>query len=159
MRVRCTQILTNRPVRTDQGDQTEDLTIGKEYVVLCIYFRNSGILLYQIESDAGELIIFEADQFEILSSHIPSNWDIHIEIDSNEVGDSSYYMKLAPTNWREALFDFYEEIIESSTPLEEWRADPHMTKVMQLYFQEKDIIYQEEMDIKRKIKKKNLETK
>jgi len=149
MRVRCTQLLTIRPARTDRGNQTEHLTVGQEYVVLCISFASDGVLLYQIESDAGNLILFEADQFEILSSHIPSNWEIDIKINSAESGDNRYYMDLSPRNWNNAQFDFYEEIIESSDPLEEWREDPHMPKVMQVYFQGKDIIYQEEMDIKR----------
>jgi len=36
MKVKCKKILTNRPDRKDRGNQTENLAIGKEYIVLCV---------------------------------------------------------------------------------------------------------------------------
>ena len=145
MRVKCTQIFTNRPNRTNRGNKTEHLSVGTEYLVLCIYFSNNGVLDYQIEGDAGDLIIFEADQFEVLSRHIPSNWEITIKNTKVEnSNDSTYYLKLAPRRWNNASISFYEEITDVSGPLENWRHWPGIPEVVKLYLQEKDIIRDEE---------------
>ena len=129
------------------------LTVGKIYIVLSVSMSKRGLRL-RIECDEGELRIPDANRFELLSNYIPSNWEIKFETEDS----NSYYLKLAPSKWEEALFNigapneqgFYEEIENVNTPplegLEGWRKYPpdQISEVVKLYFQEKDIIYKEE---------------
>jgi len=147
MKIKCRKILTSPPCRIDQGAQDEYLAVGREYIVLCVYYEYNGILYYQLESDSGALIIFEADQFEVVSNYIPSCW----EIETNLLEDGKYSLKLSPKSWNNYIncdsgyeMSFYEEITEVRWPLTEWLDDPNMPEVVKLYFQEKDLIYREE---------------
>jgi len=144
MKVRCKRIFSVRPSKIDLGNQTEDLTVGKEYVVLSVYMGS--YISYRIETDCGDLIILEADQFEMISRYIPSNWEIIV----NSEPGKPYYLRLSPRNWNNAPFDFYEEITEVSWPLHEWRQYEKIPEVVSLYFQERDLIYREEEEYEKR---------
>jgi len=153
MRIKCIKILNNRPNRKDLGKKTEDLKVGKEYIVLCLYYGQEGVLYFQFEGDSGGLFIFEADQFEVLSNYVPSNWEITTKCDP----DGRYYLKLSPQSWNSYVnsykgFDmsFYEEITEVTWPLKEWRGDHNMPDVVKLFFREKDRIHREEKEYRLK---------
>lgn len=151
MKVRCKEITTNSgDSQTILGATNNNSTVGKEYIVLSASMNNIHGLIFQIESDEGELIMPDANRFELLSSYIPSNWEIKFKV----YKDGSCYLNLAPKKWEVALFNvgtpneqgFYEEIEYVHSPLENWRNYPkdQIPEVVKLYFQEKDIIYQEE---------------
>jgi len=86
--------------------------------------------------------MFNADQFDMISSYVPTNWEAIVKV--NE--DGSYYFKLSPKNWNQATFSFYEEIIEVSWPLYEWRKYEKIPEVVSLYFRERDLIFKEELE-------------
>lgn len=62
----------------------EDLTVGKEYIVLAIEFYDRvestfsefmGIfIVYRLKSDNGVVIPFPSNLFEITSNKLPSSW-------------------------------------------------------------------------------------
>jgi len=145
MLIKCVKILSLFD-KIDRGLKTDYLTVGKEYIVLVVYFEKN-TLSFQIEDDRGSLTIFEANQFEIISNYIPTNWEVNFDIYSN----GSYYFDLSPKAWNnyykkyeEYPNYFYDKIIEVDTPFEDWRGHPGMPEVVEIYFQEKDIIYNEE---------------
>jgi len=144
MRVKCKKIFTNRPNRKERGNKTEHLEIDKEYIVLSTIMVSDSILYLQLESDAGDLIMFEADQFDILTTYIPSNWGVLIKPLAQENLNTTYYLALSPNNWNNTTYDFLDEILDISGPLESHRDDYPISEVMKLYFQEKDLIYREE---------------
>ena len=155
MKIKCTNIILNGNKTSVLGASNGGLTVGKKYIVLVIYIEKDGIG-FQIECDDGELTIPDGDQFEILSSYIPSCWEITFKTKEE---NSYFYVKLAPKKWNQARFEgetaesykpnFYEAIVDVNTPLEGlegWRNYPsdQIPEVVKLYFQEKDIIYKEE---------------
>jgi hypothetical protein len=146
MKVKCNKIFINNTDGSELYSQDEWLTIGKEYIVLCLYFSHDGALEYQIEGDNGFLGIFEAEYFDVLSRYIPSNWEIVTKI----FPSGHYYLKLSPSLWNKEFeennLDFYEDITEIESPLESYRDYPENERpeIMSLYFQEKDIIFREE---------------
>ncbi len=150
MKIKCTNIILDGKKIEDLGISNGRLTVGKEYIVLVVYTDKTNYIRFQIECDDGELRIPVGRQFEMLSSYIPSNWEITFKTYT----DSSCYLDLAPGVWNKALFNigttkeqgFYESIVEVDTPLEGWRKYPsdQIPEVVKLYFQEKDIIYKEE---------------
>lgn len=151
MKVKCKKTKSDSgEILTSPGETDEILTVGKEYIVLSLSMSNTHGLLFQIETDDGELMMPDANIFELLSTYIPSNWEIKFKV----YKDGSCYLSLAPKKWEEALFNigtseeqgFYEEIEFVNSPLENWRNYPpeQIPEVVKLYFQEKDIIYKEE---------------
>ena len=81
MLIKCVKILSLFD-KIDRGLKTDYLTVGKEYIVLVVYFEKN-TLSFQIEDDRGSLTIFEANQFEIISNYIPTNWEVNFDIYSN----------------------------------------------------------------------------
>ena len=148
MKVRCHKILSDFPPRRDLGSKTNSLTVGGEYIVLAVYSNNKNAILYHIETDSGDLVIFHADQFEVISKYIPSNWEVRIEADLTK----PHYIELSPKNWNQDSFSFYEEIIEVSWPLYEWRKCEKIPEVISLYFKERDLIYREESEYEKREK-------
>jgi len=152
MKIKCTNLTLDSKKVFYTGASNGSLTVGKEYLVLT-FFIKSNFAGFRIECDDGELIIPDADQFEVLSRYIPSNWEAKVYTFASEEG-SSYSLTLAPQKWNEAMFNigtpkeqgFYEEIVLVDGPLEDWRKYPkdQLPQVVKLYFQEKDIIYSEE---------------
>jgi len=147
MRIKCLRILSLLD-KSDQGAKTNYLTVGKEYIVLVIYFKGKN-LSFQIEDDSGDITIFEADQFEITSNYIPTNWEINFDV----FPSGAYYLELSPKSWNEYYKryedypdSFYEKIIEVETPLESWRGHPGAPEIVEVYFQAKDLIYREEKE-------------
>jgi len=154
MRVKCTKILnSNKELDLELEDQY--LKVGNEYIVLVVYFTKDGVS-YQIESEHDkEPFIPDADQFEILSNYIPSNWEIQVK----NYEDGTYYLKLAPKAWNEADFDFWEDITNISGPFDKYRYSPympnHVPREVTLFLQERDIIYREEEEYQKKLKSKS----
>jgi hypothetical protein len=152
MKLKCTNIILDVKETEVLGATNGSLTVGKEYIVLSFLIKDK-FAGFQIECDEGELIIADASQFKVLSTYIPSSWEskFHTYKYKEEV---LYNMNLCPREWNKALYNigtikeqgFYEEIVEVDTPLEGWRNYPpeQIPEVVKLYFQEKDIIYQEE---------------
>lgn len=150
MKIKCTNINLNGENVTLLGASNGKLTVGKEYIALVVYTDKTDYIRFQIECDDGELRIPAGRQFEIISSYIPSNWEITFKTYT----DGSCYLDLAPVIWNKSRFSigtaqehgFYEAIVEVDTPLEGWRKYPitQIPEVVKLYFQEKDIIYKEE---------------
>jgi hypothetical protein len=145
MKVRCKKVYTEQGEMSEIGSRSERLTVGKEYIVLTIYAYGKE-MDFQFEGDDGDLIMFDAEQFEQTSQHIPSNW----ELEFKTYEDGTHYLSLAPEAWNKARYPsgngFYEEIIEKNGPLENWRGDPseQIPEVVKLYLQETEIIYSEE---------------
>jgi len=148
MKVKCKKIIAERPNRKDLGEKTDDLTVNKEYIVLSVSLIMNSLIYYRIETDIGDLVLFEADQFDVTSSYIPSSWEIKVELNSDE----SYYLNLAPEKWNHAPFSFYEEITEVSWPLYQWRDLDEIPEVVSLYFQERDLIYREQEEYDKSMK-------
>ncbi len=114
--------------------------------MLGVFLVRKSTILYHLEPDFGGLAMFDADQFEVVSNYMPSNWEAIVKV--NE--DDSYYFKLSPRNWNNAPFSFYEEITEVSWPLSEWRQYDKVPEVVSLYFQERDLIYREEEECEKR---------
>lgn len=154
MRVRCKKLYIKNGEITEIGSRDERLTVGKEYVVLAVYIQGEEVE-FQFEGDDGNLIIFDADQFEQISNHVPSNWELEFET----CADGAHYLCLSPKKWNKARYPsgngFYEEIIKENGPLENWRTyPPEMTsEVVKLYLQETEIIYREEEEYQKKQEK------
>jgi len=148
MRVKCIKILKENPHiradRIDLGPKTKDFTVGKEYIVLYVCYYGGHPLFYKMESDAGHMITREANQFELVSRHLPSNWEVGVQIYPGPLHDTRYTVRLSPKKWNRRPSDFYEEIEKIRKPLEHWRGKLDAPEVVQCYLREKDIIYREE---------------
>lgn len=156
MKIICKEIqMDSGKLSTIKGSSNGNLTVGKEYIVLVVYYDNPHGLGFQIECDEGDLMIPSANRFDLVSNYLPSNWEIIFK----PISEGSHYFQLAPRAWNKARFEgetadayrpnFYEAIIDVNTPLEGlegWRKYPpeQIPEVVKVYFQEKDIIYQEE---------------
>lgn len=140
MLVRCKKLFLDSSINLHED---EFLTVGKIYTVLVVYSDEKGTR-YQLESDNDEqLIIFEANLFEIVSDYIPSNWRIDCKIRD----DNTTFLCLEPRTWGNASLDFYEDITDLQYPFSYWRENPdEMPEVVKLYFQERDLIYKEEKE-------------
>jgi hypothetical protein len=153
MKVKCKKIYEGNHEITKTGGHDQHLTVGKEYIVLTVYMQDKKAY-FQFEGDDGDLIMFHASQFDVVSNYVPSNWEITCE----RCDDETYYMSLAPKKWNEAKYPsgngFYEEIVEVEGPLENWRSDPELfpPEVVKLYLQETEVIYREEKEYQRKQK-------
>ena len=142
MRVRCKKVYTEEGEKTQIGSCSKKLTVGKEYTVLTLVIHGKDGH-FQFEGDNGDLIMFDADQFEQVSQHIPSNWELKFKT----CEDGLHYLRLAPEKWNKARYPsgngFYEEIIKENGPLENWRTYPEdmVPEVVKLYLKETEIIY------------------
>ena len=154
MRVKCKKFYTKNREVTELGSHCNRLTVGKEYTVLSISIHGKDVH-FQFEGDDGDLIMFDADQFEQVSQYIPSNWMLRFET----CEDGSHYLDFAPEKWNKARYPsgngFYEEIIKQNGPLENWRTYPPemVSEVVKLYLQETEIIYREEEEYQKKQEK------
>lgn len=151
MKVKCKKIYTEEGEKTQIGSRSKRLTVGKEYIVLTIYIHGEEVD-FQFEGDDGDLIMFNAEQFELTSQHIPSNWEVKFKT----YEDGTHYLGFAPEKWNKARYPsdngFYEEIIMQNGPLENWRTYPDemVPDVVKLYLQETEIIYREEKEYEEK---------
>jgi hypothetical protein len=94
LRVRCTRLQDNlgKPLESDGW-----LTVGREYMVLCIYVDASrGVLLRLMGDDNFTPAMFPGEQFEVTEQTIPNNWIVKKE----NGGDFSF----GPKAWSEAGF-------------------------------------------------------
>ena len=106
MRVKCTKLQDNqgKPLKSDGW-----LTVGSEYMVLCIYIDASrGVLLRLMGDDKFTPAMFSGELFEITEQTIPQNWIAKKEA----CGDYS----LGPKAWSESgfwerFFDREEEAV------------------------------------------------
>jgi len=99
MRVRCLKIIdpdTNREVETSSS-----LTIDKEYTVLSIHVEDGNATKFQIFRDDECTPSFHiANQFEVVNTKIPTNWEVDFLTDS--------YFSLSPKAWsRVGFWDDY----------------------------------------------------
>jgi len=146
VKIKCKKILSVGPNRKDMGAKTEDLTIGKEYIVLGVLASYGSLINFHIETDCGDLVIFDADMFDVISNYIPSSWVLDMKCETG----GSCYLNLYPKKWNEYPHGFYEEITDVSWPLHEWLQYERMPEVVSLYFQERDLIYREESEYEKR---------
>lgn len=95
MKVKCQKIINEHTQQ--QQDTSPWLTIGKEYIVLMVEAwptKNYFLLVDDSSNQAPHL--HDAKQFEIITHHIPSNWQIN-------VGDLEI-MTIGPKTWQEPSF-------------------------------------------------------
>jgi hypothetical protein len=95
MKVRCTKLKARHsefPNRNGDGW----LTIGRDYVVLEVYGRPSGVEYRLIGDDGLTPAIHSAEQFEIISPEIPNGWIFQMRADLSWV--------LRPFAWAEQSF-------------------------------------------------------
>jgi hypothetical protein len=90
MKVRCIQLLDE-----DSGEAIESsswLSVGRVYHVLSIHMQAGYQLKFQLIGNDGITPAFHsAEQFEVTSDHIPSNWSV-----SSVAGS---HFELAPRAW------------------------------------------------------------
>lgn len=101
------------------------LTIGKEYVVMALFFSNQEISMYFQSDSDGQPGFFLVRGFEFVSQKIPSTWVTKIkELNGKKV------VKMLPASW--AYDGFFEDITEEEP------------KAVSLFWKEARIIYAEE---------------
>lgn len=142
MRIQCKRIFDLDHVEKNTiGEKNDYLTVGKVYVVLVLYANKDGVD-FQIEADDGRLYIFKSTAFHVVSDEIPSNWELTY---SPHATQGSYHLILAPKAWNryKGYFgeSFYDEIVEVEGALESWRHETIRSPVLDVYFEEKDIIH------------------
>lgn len=94
MRVKCTKLLDKdgNPLNSDGW-----LTVGREYMVLCMYIDASrGVLFRLVGDDKFTPAMFSGDLFEITEQTVPRNWIVK----KQACGDFS----LGPQAWSEPGF-------------------------------------------------------
>lgn len=99
MKVKCIKIYND--IKKQYQDTSSWLTIGKEYIVLAIEIRLDRVL-FLISSDYNDQpTLQEANQFEVISKKISSNWEIF--------SGSFQLITLEPKKWHEPGFwdDYY----------------------------------------------------
>ena len=122
MKVRCKNIYNIITKQFMTGSRS--LTIGREYIVLEMYIDPSKNVFYKLEGDAKMPTVHDSTQFEIISSHIPSNWVIYQD------SPSSNSFTLGPKAWAAENFgEDYENLVP---------------KAIQTYEEEVKIILREE---------------
>ena len=145
MKIRCKKTDDDRILGSNEIIRV--LTAGKEYVVLCMTISKDGVRL-RIETDNGVLRMFPAAWFEMLTNYIPSNWEAR-SIPKIQ-NDESYFIRFAPKKWNDVVYEdgsgFFDQIVDGPDPLEEYRDHPEWgtSSIVELYLQERDIIYREE---------------
>ena len=98
--------------KQNQETTYDNLTIGKEYLVLALEFYNSTLpfssfvgdyVIYRIEGNDGNVMPYPAKSFEIVSTRIPSNWIIF--------RNSEDMYSILPKSWARDYFwdDFYND--------------------------------------------------
>ena len=106
MKVRCIKLIDE-----DSGEALENsswLTIGKEYHVLSVHMQHGLPVKFQtIGNDGATPAYHNANQFEIVTGFIPSNWIIDFESES--------YFKLFPKEWCKPGFweDYFNDMPEA----------------------------------------------
>jgi hypothetical protein len=93
MKVRCIRLLESSGKPTDKSGW---LTIGKTYHVLEVMQDRGRWLLRLIGDEPNGLALFQLEQFEIVSSKIPSSWII-------SWGKEGFF-ELTTEAWRDAGF-------------------------------------------------------
>jgi len=94
LRVKCVKLLDNqgKPLKSDGW-----LTVGREYMVLCLYIDASrGVLLRLLGDDKFTPAMFSGELFEITEETVPHIWIVKKEA----CGDFS----LGPKAWSESGF-------------------------------------------------------
>lgn len=121
MKVKCLKII-NEHTQQEQ-DTSPWLTIGKEYIVLMIEVyptKNYFLVIDDSENNAPGL--HDAKQFEVVTHHIPSNW----QMNPGDLG----IMTIGPKFWQEP--DFWGECYEGDE------------SALEIYKREARIIIEEE---------------
>jgi hypothetical protein len=103
MRVRCTRIVN--PITLNEERQSPWLTIGKEYIVLAIYFPHAAqqpVYLLVSDDDSKVPVRFKFDQFEVICGKVPQSWVV-------SAGDAEM-MSFAPNDWLRTGFweDYFD---------------------------------------------------
>jgi len=75
MRVRCSKVET---VLAEGTRSSAWLTKGKEYIVLSIEAPAGRAPLLRILDDSGGPSLWSAHLFDLLSGHVPANWQVNI---------------------------------------------------------------------------------
>lgn len=121
MKIECVKIIN--PI-TDKEDRfSSSLTIGRSYIVLAISIRSNHSVAFRcIRNDGRTPVLFNADQFKIVSKKIPSNWVVITE----DYGGLTF----SPEKWLRS--GFWEDFFDG---------DPI---AIEEFEQEKNIVYQEE---------------
>jgi hypothetical protein len=95
MKVKCQKII-NEQTQQEQS-ASPWLTVGKEYIVLMIEVYSNKNYFLMIDDSSNEAPhLQDAKQFEVISHHIPSNWQIN-------AGDLEI-TTLGPSTWQEPSF-------------------------------------------------------
>jgi len=100
MIVKCLKILD--PDTGKKVESSPSLTVGKEYVVLSIHVEDGYSTKFQILRDDGTPSFHIANQFEVVSSKIPSTWQVDFVLNG--------YLSLGPKAWSRAGFwdDYFD---------------------------------------------------
>lgn len=95
MKVKCKKIINEHT--QEQQKASSWLTLDKEYIVLSIeVYPTKNLYLIVDDSSNQSPGLHDAKQFEILSHHIPSNWEIN-------PGDLEI-VTIGPKVWQEPTF-------------------------------------------------------
>lgn len=110
-------------------ENSDFLTIDKEYVVLSLSIRKKAKTIYLI-SDDGEPGYFDLRQFEIISNYLPSNWIVEYREDFD-------VLELLPESWVKDE-TFWDKFIDEKSQ-----------NAIELFEKEKKLIYEEEFKFQR----------
>lgn len=123
MKVSCIKIIN--PITNEPQTKSPYLTLGKEYIVLEVLILPEKDLSYRlIDDDNYTPSIHDSPQFEIVSSHIPSNWVI------DQSAPYSRIITLAPKEWN--IRGFWDDYFDMKA------------EALAIFEKEKNIIYAEE---------------
>ncbi len=120
MKVKCVKLFDNSG---KENKESSWLSIGKEYVVLEIESYPGKNILYRLVGDNEDEspALYDARQFKIISSVLPSSWTIH---------QVNNLIVQGPKSWQKS--GFWEECYE------------HEPQALALYKFEAEAIYKEE---------------
>ena len=121
MKVRCQRIITEHTQQ--QQDTSPWLTIGKEYIVLAIEIYSTKNLYLLVDDSSNQAPgLHDAKQFQVVTHHVPSNWEIN-------PGDVEV-VTIGPKAWQKS--SFWEECYDGAP------------KALEIYKREARVIYEEE---------------
>ena len=106
MKVRCIKLIDEQTGKVLESSSW--LTVDKEYRVLSIYMQDTLPIKFQIiGNDWATPAYHNANQFEIITTFIPSDWIVDFETGS--------YFKIAPKEWCKPGFweDYYDGMPEA----------------------------------------------
>ena len=105
MKIKCKKILSSVTGK-NLGNDSPWLTIGKEYIVLALFYTEGvGLNIYAISDQYNEPCFFDLTGFEVISQFQPSSWVTVFKKDEHYTS-----MESLPESWNyESFFDDVEE--------------------------------------------------